>query len=585
MRRVRFVAACVALLAPVGLGAMALTNSAIAAPASKPVKPAVKPAGQAAVAPHVTTPTGNVYVSNLTMRTISQYSASTSGHLTPLSPPTLSVESLTPGEMGLNPSGHNLYVAEFDSADGTKDVIAQYRVAADGTLSVMSPPSVATAAGPVEVVSSLDGQFLYVNNAGAGLISQYRIGPDGALTAQSPPNVAPASGDAGEIAISPNGKFLYAGGSQISQFSVGEDGRLTPLVPATVGSDGDDIKITPDNKFLYSSAGDGVDQYSISPTGQLTALTPAHTGSVRTLELAMTANGKFIYATGLSASFDSVIAQFSIGADGHLSELAPPTVPTGSVALEAVISPDDRFYYVGNASLSGDATVTDTVSQFAIGSGGTLTALSPATVPTGAGAGALAATLPPPAVAQSAQIPTTVRYNGAVAASVGSIARLSARLTSTESAMPLASMPLRLTFNARESCTAVSGPNGVAACDVATIEPAGTYPVKVSFAGTELYLPSTTAAKFNLSLLTARSSTSEPPAPATTTTTVAPVPPTTTPPLLAVSPVPSAEPTLPTTGGSNRGELESLAILLLALLVWIVRQQASPQTNRPASRR
>jgi len=67
------------------------------------------------------------------------------------------------------------------------------------------------------------------------------------------------------------------------------------------------------------------------------------------------------------------IYQYAIAADGSLSALGVPSVPAGVDPESIVADPTGHFVYVAN---QGDATI----SQFAVGTGGALTPLSPATI-------------------------------------------------------------------------------------------------------------------------------------------------------------------------------------------------------------
>jgi DNA-binding beta-propeller fold protein YncE len=67
------------------------------------------------------------------------------------------------------------------------------------------------------------------------------------------------------------------------------------------------------------------------------------------------------------------IYQYAIAADGSLSALGVPSVPTGVDPVSIVADSTGHFVYTAN---SGD----NTISQFAVGTGGALTPLSPATI-------------------------------------------------------------------------------------------------------------------------------------------------------------------------------------------------------------
>jgi hypothetical protein len=85
--------------------------------------------------------------------------------------------------------------------------------------------------------------------------------------------------------------------------------------------------------------------------------------------------------------------------------------------------------------------------------------------------------------------PTALTVAHASATSGGN-ATLSATLT-TQSGAPLGGRSVTLSLGPSQSCTATTAANGVAACGVLVTQPAGTYAVSGSFAGTpDAYLPS-----------------------------------------------------------------------------------------------
>ena len=82
----------------------------------------------------------------------------------------------------------------------------------------------------------------------------------------------------------------------------------------------------------------------------------------------------FVYVTNRGG--DNTVSQFAAGAGGVLSADSPPTVATGGAPLGVAVSPDGSNVYVANL-------FDGTVSEFDVGAGGVLTPKSPATVATG----------------------------------------------------------------------------------------------------------------------------------------------------------------------------------------------------------
>jgi len=69
-------------------------------------------------------------------------------------------------------------------------------------------------------------------------VSQYSINPGGTLSPLSPATVAAGAGP-WSVTVDPSGQFVHAAnsdGNNISQYAIRPDGRLTPLRPATVAT-------------------------------------------------------------------------------------------------------------------------------------------------------------------------------------------------------------------------------------------------------------------------------------------------------------------------------------------------------------
>ncbi len=92
---------------------------------------------------------------------------------------------------------------------------------------------------------------------------------------------------------------------------------------------------------------------------------------------------------------------------------------------------------------------------------------------------------------------TTLSYDGATSADYNDPAILSARLTRTDSASPVAGQTVTLTMGS-ESCSAVTDGNGEAACTITPSEPAGARPVTANFTGDANYQPSADTTPFTV---------------------------------------------------------------------------------------
>ena len=86
----------------------------------------------------------------------------------------------------------------------------------------------------------------------------------------------------------------------------------------------------------------------------------------------MSPNGSFLYVANISGN---TVSAYAIGSGGLLTPLSTPAFPTGGAPTGMVVTPNGSFLYVTNNG-------SDTVSAYAIGSGGLLTPLSAPTVAT-----------------------------------------------------------------------------------------------------------------------------------------------------------------------------------------------------------
>lgn len=259
--------------------------------------------------------------------------------------------------------------------------VGEYTVLSDGRLDPI-PPGPLVPLNTVAIATTRDSKFAYSANKSEGTVSQFSIGVDGHLTDVAAP-ITSGTGTLA-VAVTPDDKHVYSlntGDGTISEFSAASDGSLTPLSTATipVAPDGNSLFITPNGNYLYATSYSSgkISAYSIGADGQLTALTVATYDVDSPTGPAVSPDGSHLYVPLSTVG----VAQFSIGVDGALTPLNPATVPTVGLGNDsAAITPDGQFCYIGvfNGGVSGSP-----ISQFSIGSNGTLTALNPASVPAG----------------------------------------------------------------------------------------------------------------------------------------------------------------------------------------------------------
>ena len=320
----------------------------------------------------------SAYVANYGNGTISQYTIdATTGALAAKSPATVaSVSGNTsslPASVTVDPSGKYVYVA--NSGD---QVISQFTIGPGGALAPMNPPTVNSGAGGTgsnSIVIDPTGKFAYAANISDNSVSLFTIGASGGLVFQSTtPSVAAAAWPGPvSVAVDPAGKYVYVvnrSDKSISQYTIGSGGTLSPMVPATVGTGTDPVFITIDSsgKYAYvANYGDGtISLYNIGSGGALSPMSPATVGGTGTslslpTSIVVNPSGTHAYVSNGSGVF-----MYSI-VNGVLTDsMSPNYIGTNGFTPQSIaIDSTGTFVYVANQG-------SDTISQFTVGTGGTL---------------------------------------------------------------------------------------------------------------------------------------------------------------------------------------------------------------------
>jgi 6-phosphogluconolactonase (cycloisomerase 2 family) len=222
-------------------------------------------------------------------------------------------------------------------------------------------------------------------------VHQYTIQSDGSLAPLSKASVSTGVGPSAIIA-DPGGRFVYvsnSGDGTISQYSVGATGSLTALSPAFVSVSGQffppvglSLSVDPKSRFLYAvvlphdppGTAASIAQYAISSDGTLTPLAPAYVSVPSSIvgPLAIDPNGQYAYAAGWSSAPGGQVSQYAIGSDGMLSPLTPATVAASQTAIGVAVAPSDQTAYV--LSTCVDSTCDGQVALYSIGANGALMA-------------------------------------------------------------------------------------------------------------------------------------------------------------------------------------------------------------------
>ncbi len=329
----------------------------------------------AALALPAEAPANEVFVSNSAANSISLFSASATGSLTPISCGASCDTGPSPEGLAVSPNGRFLYTANEGG-------VSPFAINADGTLTPIACPGSSCSAGsePFGLAVSPNGRFLYVANyisGGASTVSPFAINADGSLTpiACAPPNCNAGTGPFA-VAVSTNGQFLYVtnSGSKVSPFAIDADGSLTPIACMPPGCQAPTapiaVAVSPNGKFLYSANfyfSQTVSPFGINGDGSLAPITcgpPSCNTGTDPRGVAVSPNGRFLYTANFTSS---TVSPFAIAADGSLTPIACPgsSCKTGIDPAGVAVSPGGRFLYVSNEA--------STVSPFTINPDGSLT--------------------------------------------------------------------------------------------------------------------------------------------------------------------------------------------------------------------
>jgi 6-phosphogluconolactonase len=236
------------------------------------------------------------------------------GKLTPLNK--VSSKGSGPCHLSLDPSGKWLFVANYDSGS-----IASFPVHDDGSLGEAaatvqhagSSVNRQRQSSPHahSVVASPDGRFLLSADLGLDEVLVYRIGATGSLTPNDPPfaKVPPGSGPR-HIAFSHDRKFVYVASEMIPGVTVfqydAKRGSMKSLqtitsLPAgyTARDSGAEIAISPNGLFVYASnrGANSIAAFAVDrKTGQLTPAGLFPSGGRTPRNFAVDPTGQWLFA-------------------------------------------------------------------------------------------------------------------------------------------------------------------------------------------------------------------------------------------------------------------------------------------------
>jgi len=361
--------------------------------------------------------TNYVYVTNYTSNDISLYSIDpVNGSLSPIAPYTLSA---LPGpnsfsiSHGMSPAVAVPKYAYVANSGGNS--ISQYQIEQGGNPVKMVASMIMIDGGsiPVSIVVDPSGQYAYVANRTTNNVSTFSIDALSGELTQIDANPlttiidnTPAGTNPQSVIVDPSGRYVYVaniGSNSISQYLIGTNGILEPMIPASVPAGTHPstqpwaVTVDPSGKYVYVAnwGTSDVSAYTIDrSTGNLTQI-DADSGPVgiqnfhavsRADSITVDPSGRYVYVANfangtLDTSYNDNISQYSIGTNGFIYQLTPPTVDAGgsSGSRSIAVNPNGKHAYVANES--GDISQYEIAT--AIGAEGSLSLLSAPTVSAG----------------------------------------------------------------------------------------------------------------------------------------------------------------------------------------------------------
>lgn len=341
----------------------------------------------------------SLYVGNFTSNDVSAYTIGSGGALTQVAC-TAGCSSAVPADfaagtgahaVAVTPGGRYAYVANF--WDGT---VSQFSVAADGSLTARSTPTVLAGNYPMTISIDPGGWYAYVVNESSSDISAYAIGVDGTLTqvkcTTGCSTAVPANFAAGTnpyaLTVDPSGKYAYVanyGENDVSAFTVLSNGQLQPIncgggagcstsTPSNFASGVTPIAVTVDPSGTHAYVADYngyVSQYQVHADGTLAPLTPSSAqGGTNTVSITVEPLGRYAYAANWGSAD---VAAYTVATDGTLSPIGCNTgcsgggyFAAGTNADSVIVDPTGSYAYVPDFGASN-------LSMYSLGAGGALT--------------------------------------------------------------------------------------------------------------------------------------------------------------------------------------------------------------------
>jgi 6-phosphogluconolactonase len=247
-----------------------------------------------------------------------------------------------------------------------------------------SPYTVASGQGAQGMSVDPSGKFLFVPQHNTDQVAAFTINSSGQLTA-APGSPFSTGSFPVQSTVDPSGKYVYVCDSMdalggISAYTIASTGALTPITgsPFTTLVNGGpvDIAVHPNGKFLYVAMAGGVTpgtqivgQLIDANTGALSPMTGSpFTAGNQPSSVALDPAGKFLFATNF---MDNTVSAFTIdGTSGALTAVSGSPFPTGPDPFVMAVNASSTLLFIVNAN-------STSISAYTIGSTGALTTVAP----------------------------------------------------------------------------------------------------------------------------------------------------------------------------------------------------------------
>jgi 6-phosphogluconolactonase (cycloisomerase 2 family) len=262
-----------------------------------------------------------------------------------------------------NAADKNEIVAYKRGTDGSLAQVQSFRTGGRGSGGVTDPLG-----SQGSLTLSRDHSLLFAVNAGSGDISMFRVEGVHLFLLDKVP-----CGGSEPVAVAQYGNLVYVvnagGASSVVGFTL-RGGRLRPipnsLAYLSAGSSGPGSL-----SFSPEKTTNNIDAFHVQTDGTLAPIVVNPSAGPGLFSLLFAPNGLLLATeTGPAGGTDAgATSSYWVQPNGTLTAVSVSVPTLGAATCWNVVTPDGRFVYTSNA-------VTSTISGFAVGNTGTLTALS-----------------------------------------------------------------------------------------------------------------------------------------------------------------------------------------------------------------